>query len=104
MLLATYDGKVWYASLYDLDVSWGGLYKDLTLRGYDKRTNLNRNQLFLRLEENFGVELADRYFELRKDILKWLSVTHKNDIRKLANNFQNIFESAGIDSLIDIKK
>ena len=42
--------------------------------------------------------------ELRKDILKWLSVTHKNDIRKLANNFQNIFESAGIDSLIDIKK
>ena len=42
--------------------------------------------------------------ELRKDILKWLSVTHKNDIRKLAKNFQNIFESAGVNSLIDIKK
>lgn len=42
--------------------------------------------------------------ELRNDILDWLKVTHKNDIRKLAKNFQNIFESAGIDSLIDIKK
>lgn len=42
--------------------------------------------------------------ELRKDILRWLSTTHKNDIRKLAKNFQNIFESAGINSLIDIKK
>lgn len=42
--------------------------------------------------------------ELRKDILDWLKVTNKNDIRKLAKNFQNIFESAGIDSLIDIKK
>lgn len=42
--------------------------------------------------------------ELRKDILKWLTVTHKNDIRKLAKNFQNIFESAGVDSLLDIKK
>lgn len=49
-------------------------------------------------------ELSHYSEELRKDILKWLSVTHKNDIRKLANNFQNIFESAGIDSLIDIKK
>lgn len=42
--------------------------------------------------------------ELRKDILHWLTVTHKNDIRKLAKNFQNIFESAGVNSLIDIKK
>ena len=24
----TYDGNVWYASLYDLDVSYGGLYKN----------------------------------------------------------------------------
>lgn len=49
-------------------------------------------------------ELSPYSDELRKDILKWLTATHKNDIRKLAKNFQNIFESAGIDSLIDIKK
>ena len=42
--------------------------------------------------------------ELRKDILDWLDKTHKNDIRKFANNFQNIFDTAGIDSLIDLKK
>ena len=50
------------------------------------------------------VSLSPYSKELRNDILDWLKVTHKNDIRKLAKNFQNIFESAGIDSLIDIKK
>ena len=48
-------------------------------------------------------ELSPYSKELRKDILNWLATTHKNDIRKLAKNFQNIFDAAGIDSLIDIK-
>lgn len=83
ILLATYDGNVWYASLYDLDGSWGGMWKDLTLRGYDKITNFNQNQLFARLETNFGTEIADRYFELRKDIL-----TLENVLEKF-NSFKN---------------
>ena len=48
-------------------------------------------------------DLSPYSIELRKDILDWLSTTHKNDIRKLAKNFQNIFDAAEIDSLIDIK-
>ncbi len=56
-------------------------------------------------DNNFQLtELSPYSEELRKDVLAWLAVTHKNDIRKLAKNFQNIFENAGIDSLIDIKK
>ena len=49
-------------------------------------------------------ELSPYSSELRIDLLNWVSKTHKNDIRKLTKNFQNIFESAGINSLIDIKK
>ena len=48
-------------------------------------------------------ELSPYSDELRKDLLDWLNKTQKEDIRKLTINFQNIFESAGINSLIDLK-
>lgn len=69
MLLATYDGKIWYPILYDLDTSWGTMYDGLSTINYNLNTNLVGSELWLKLETNYKKEIAKRYFELRKDIL-----------------------------------
>lgn len=69
MLLVTYDGKVWYTSLYDLDTTWGSQYNGKSLFDYTVNTVPSSSRLWQRLEQSFPNELADRYFELRKDML-----------------------------------
>lgn len=70
MLIATYDGMIWYLSLYDLDSSWGTSWDGESLYAYkDGLLNLNWSNLFARMEKAFPQELAQRYFELRSDIL-----------------------------------
>ena len=70
MLIATYDGKVWYPSLYDLDTTWGSDYNGKTVFDYrSEDVGLLESNLFVRLVENYPQELAQRYFELRQDIL-----------------------------------
>lgn len=70
MLLVTYDGKVWYPSLYDLDTSWGADYHGKELFDYENvEVPLRDSNLFRRLELCFYEELIQRYFELRQDIL-----------------------------------
>lgn len=70
MLLVTYDGKVWYTSLYDLDTSFG------TSSNGKETFNANNlvmtdveNNLFLKLIKNFKEEIANRYFTLREEYL-----------------------------------
>ncbi len=70
MLLATYDGKVWYPSLYDLDTSWGTYWNGSRL--YDYESNLldtGDSLLWQRVEKLYAKEIAERYFELRADVL-----------------------------------
>ncbi|MGM9548925.1 MAG: CotH kinase family protein [Faecousia sp.] len=70
MLMATYDGKVWYLSLYDLDTSWGTNDSGRALLEYETQgLDFSKSNLFVRMEECFGAELAQRYFDLRQDIL-----------------------------------
>lgn len=70
MLLATYDGREWYPSLYDLDTSWGTNYDGLSLTKYESQLlNMTKSNLFARMETVFPEELAQRYFELRTGIL-----------------------------------
>ena len=70
MLLVTYDAEQWYLSLYDLDTSWGAYWNGSKLYSYEKDTvDMDRSNLFVRMEKNFGKELAQRYFELRENIL-----------------------------------
>ena len=70
MLIATYDGMEWYLSLYDLDSTWGTSYDGLRLVKYESnQLNLSKNNLFRRMEIAFPQELAQRYFELREDVL-----------------------------------
>lgn len=72
MLLASYDGKLWYPCLYDMDISWG-LLPVIPIKLNDYYTEfpvlLNTNRLLRRVQENFPEELAQRYFELRESIL-----------------------------------
>lgn len=70
MLLVTYDGVKWYLSLYDLDTTWGTKYNGYGEYEYDDHLlDLSKNNLFKRMETCFSQELAERYFELREDIL-----------------------------------
>lgn len=72
-VLATFNGKKWYPCLYDMDTSWGGHWTGKKLQDYkflpEQYDEEDQNLLFCRLVENFGQELSERYFELRRDIL-----------------------------------
>jgi len=89
MLLATYDGMQWYLSLYDLDTSWGTYWDGLSVYEYDTLPmDMSYSNLFARMEKVFSKELAQRYFELREDILSNASImaefeTFKNQIPDL---------------------
>ncbi len=70
ILVATYDGQVWYPSLYDLDSSWGTNTRGNGLVEYEeKNLNIAKSLLFERLETCFPQELAQRYQELRGSVL-----------------------------------
>lgn len=70
MLIATYDGMKWYLSLYDLDSSWGTGTDGKSLFPYhEELLDMSLNNLFARVETCFSQELAQRYFELRADVL-----------------------------------
>lgn len=73
MLMATYDGKVWYPILYDLDTLWG---IDWTGTGFSEQYHTDKtalltdgNNLFYRVTRLFGDQVLERYQELRQGIL-----------------------------------
>lgn len=78
MLLATYDGNVWYPTLYDLDTTWGADWAGTQL--YDYKNSListSGSLLWERLEKLYKNEIAARYFELRTNILNTNYVMEK---------------------------
>ncbi|MDO4743677.1 MAG: CotH kinase family protein, partial [bacterium] len=92
MLLATYDGNVWYPSLYDLDTTWGADWKGQNL--YDYKNSLispGTSWLWKRMETLYKKEIAARYFELRKDVLD------ANHIMNLFTNFYNSIPKEALD-------
>ncbi len=84
MLLATYDGNVWYPSLYDLDTTWGTNFYGTALFNYNSGyLPSSGSLLWERVEKLYKKEIAARYFELRETIL---SPEH---IMEEFNNFYN---------------
>lgn len=70
MLFVTYDGKVWYPSLYDLDTSWGTHWRGNSLYDYtNKLLSMGDSLFWKRIETLYRNEIAARYFELRATIL-----------------------------------
>lgn len=83
MILVTYDGKIWYPSLYDLDTSWGTKWNGKEILDYNDFTYVTSSRLWKKVLENYSHEVAERYFELRKDILT------KENVMQEFNNFYN---------------
>ena len=69
LLFVTYDGKIWYPTLYDLDTTFGSYYHGLELYPTDYSLQMNHNRLFERLSILFKKEIEQRYKELRQNIL-----------------------------------
>lgn len=73
----TYDGIKWYASLYDLDTTWGLYWNGEAIMNYDysrdkfedRIQGRQGNLLFERIENNFNKELLDRWTELKQSAL-----------------------------------
>lgn len=88
LIMMTFDGTKWFASMYDMDSTWG-LYFD---GGHFVSNNIQcpeqyqetNSLLWQRIEKCFAKELKERYTELRTNIL---SVEH---ITKLFNDFMSI--------------
>ena len=80
MLLATFDGEIWYTGLYDMDslfgLRWTGkkivpvdvLYNPETSADY---TPFNSSVLWSKLEQAFGNEIYERYIELSSNELSY---------------------------------
>lgn len=84
MLLATYDGKVWYPTLYDLDTSWGTFLDGKSTNNYTQFNNVYDSKLWIRTVELYPEEIYKRYEELKKDYL------NKEDIMDRFNEFKNL--------------
>ncbi len=85
MLLATYDGMVWYPALYDLDTSWGVDWMGNSIYNYKNgEINTEDNLLWERMKNLYSKEIAARYFELRSGIL---------DEARVMNTFKSFYNS-----------
>jgi hypothetical protein len=92
MLLATYDGNVWYPSLYDLDTTWGTHWEGNKEYNYSTGfINGSDSMLWSRFEKHFKKEIAARYFELREDVLD------PNNVMNMFNDFYNTIPKEVLD-------
>lgn len=77
MIMVTFDGKVWYPSLYDLDSTYGLHWTGKKIIGADALFNSNStdwamyrtSNLWSKFEQAFGNEIYERYKELRANEL-----------------------------------
>lgn len=69
MMMVSYDQKIWYPSLYDLDTTFGTDSQGLNVIDYDFMAQDGSCRLWDRFTELFKEDIANRYKELRADIL-----------------------------------
>lgn len=81
----TYDGVKWFASMYDMDSTWG-LYHNgskfvsaeyAMQNEYESMVNGDGNLLYLRLEELFMDEIKTRYNTLRSSVLSTTNIINR---------------------------
>ena len=69
IIWATYDGKRWIPSVYDMDGTWGMFWDgSLTMPSRDFAPGAD-NMVFKRLFDNYPGEIKERYVQLRERIL-----------------------------------
>lgn len=78
MLLATYDGTIWGACLYDMDsiygVQWNGASFVSPQYKCPEQYQEQFSRLWVRIEECFADELRARYAELRQEALSLTNI------------------------------
>lgn len=98
MLMVTYDGKVWYPSLYDMDSTWGLYWDGSKLLSYDTSCpdeyESTNSLLWERVEKLFEKDLYKQYKALR------LNQLSEDNIIKEFEQFKNESNS----KLYDIEK
>lgn len=83
-IYGTYDNLKWFASMYDMDSTWG-LYwdgssfvaSDYPRTSYEDFKNNNGNLLYIRLEQLFWRELQERWAELKTGALSIENIIHR---------------------------
>ena len=81
----TYDGIKWYASMYDLDSTWGLYWNGETLVNYDYSRDKfedmvqgrQGNLLFERIEQNFYEDIQNRWIELKNSALSMPNIINR---------------------------
>lgn len=77
-IYCTYDGQKWYASMYDMDSTWGLYWNGSSFVSAEYKCQEEYesmvdgrpgNLLYLRLAKVFGKEIIERYNTLRKGVL-----------------------------------
>lgn len=71
ILWITYDGKIWQPSVYDMDDTWGMVWNGIDWYSHEAMlfSRHDQNLLWTRLFDNYTEEIAERWQELRKDVL-----------------------------------
>ena len=77
MLMVTYDGTIWYPSLYDLDTSFGTDCYGNEVLNYTTINDSLVSNLWKKLVRCFPEEIKKRYFALREDILTEENIMNK---------------------------
>lgn len=81
----TYDGTLWYASMYDMDSTWGLYWNGSKFvsaeyrmqEDYEVGVHNTSNLLFDRLETSFASQIKTRYTELRNSVLSEAYIKEK---------------------------
>ena len=104
MIMLTYDGNIWYPSLYDLDSTWGTWSTGALSESYDYTPDNAESKLLSRTINLFGKELANRWFELRKTNLSKTSIL--NEFNTFINSIpKEVYENQIFDNIqINYKK
>ena len=84
-LYVTYDGQKWYASMYDMDATWGlywngGFFNSADLardQFEDRKNGREGNLLYIRLEQCFAEKMQTRWAELKAGALSIESIINR---------------------------
>lgn len=69
MMMATFDGRYWYPTLYDMDSSFGTDWSGKELYNPEIPSVSSTSYFLNRVKYLYLEELTERYFQLRQDIL-----------------------------------
>ena len=120
-IYSTYDGTKWYAHMYDMDSTWGLYWNGTSFVSSSYRCqedyesmacNRAGSLLYIKLVENFGQEIYERYSELRRTVLsidnvidrfEWFTDVISNDLYKEDISVYKDIQSSNTNNIQQIR-